>query len=541
VTDREAVAPVIEEVTMSERRSRGLPRPAAVAAGLVLAALVPGLPAGAELCSVDQVPAATVLVPYFEVDLDDPGGLTTLFDLVNALPEAVLVRVTLWTDLAIPTFAFDVYLTGYDLQSFNLRDLFIGLVPVTGGPVLGVPGRFSRPTAPFPGCDGAILPEVPAAHLVAAHRGLGSPLLGGQCAGLRHDDGHARGYVTADVVGECGSDLFPSDPGYFGPGGVARHANALWGDYYRVDPSANFAYAESLVRIESDPEAFGEGDRTFYGRYVGYSGIDGREPLPSAWGVRTLNGPPFDDLHLVVWREVPGPPLPFPCGDRPDWYPLPLETVLVFDEEENVFDPRNLPVSPPVILNTPAVIRERGFFAQTGWWYADLDQSQVRPVQGYVNAEMGAGGRYSVGVGATPLGSGCGPQGCDLGTEAPATRLCVFGAFRGDTTLDPGEPVLFEVAAGGCHSRSCIGFEQAACAVGETAGGDFEVDSRICLAPTGYACLPVCDYQPATECLTRILGAGTYTVHGAGQELTFTVPSSLPAGGLCAGSAEPAS
>lgn len=521
------------------RSGRLAARAAALAAVLPLAAAAP---AAAELCTLDQVPAATLLLPYFEVDVEDPGGVTTLFEVVNAVPRPVLARVTLWTDLAVPTYAFDVHLTGYDLQAFNLRDLFAGLPPTTGSEA-SPRGRFSRPAAPFPGCDGTIEPAVPVEHLRAAHSGFGSELFGGQCAGLRHDDGRVRGYVTVDVVGECGSGLFPSDAGYFGSedgaDGVALHENVLFGDYYRVDPGGNFAHAESLVRIESDPAAFGEGDRTFYGRYVGGTGLDGREPLPSAWGVRTLNGGPFADLQLVLWREVPGLPVPFPCGALPDWYPLRLEQILVFDEEENSFDPRNLPTSPPVMLHTPAAGREGSWFVvEAGWWYGDLDESLLRPVQGYVSAEMGAEGRYSVGAGATPFGDACGPQGCDFGTELPLTRLCVFADDTGDTTLDPGERVRVELSAGGCHSRTCVGFSREACEVTEESGGALEVAGRICQAPTGLACLPVCDYQPTAGCRGPALEAGEHVVRGAGLELTFTVPTSIPPGGLCAGSLE---
>ena len=34
--------------------------------------------------TIDQVPAATLLLPYFEVNLADPNGITTLFSINNA-------------------------------------------------------------------------------------------------------------------------------------------------------------------------------------------------------------------------------------------------------------------------------------------------------------------------------------------------------------------------------------------------------------------------------------------------------------------------
>ena len=88
--------------------------------------------ARAEIGTIDNVPAATLLLPYFEVDLDNADGVTTLFSINNSSATAILAHVTLWTDLSVPTLDFNVYLTGFDVQTFNLRDLFTtGTVPRT--------------------------------------------------------------------------------------------------------------------------------------------------------------------------------------------------------------------------------------------------------------------------------------------------------------------------------------------------------------------------------------------------------------------------
>src|SRR5512134_1277002 len=99
----------------------------------ILAVLVPALllfgatRARAELGTIDNTAGATLLLPYFEVDLADPIGMTTLFSIIasgefgtppNQFPSAAsagVAHVTLWTDLGIPTFAFDIYLTGFDV------------------------------------------------------------------------------------------------------------------------------------------------------------------------------------------------------------------------------------------------------------------------------------------------------------------------------------------------------------------------------------------------------------------------------------------
>ena len=46
------------------------------------------------------MPAATLLLPYFDVDLDDPFNETTLITVVNVANFDRIAHVTLWTDRA---------------------------------------------------------------------------------------------------------------------------------------------------------------------------------------------------------------------------------------------------------------------------------------------------------------------------------------------------------------------------------------------------------------------------------------------------------
>src|SRR5688572_12525828 len=85
----------------------------------------------AEIGTIDDVPAATLLLPYFEVDLNNANGVTTLFSINNASAAAALAHVTVWTDLSVPVLDFDVYLTGYDVQTINMRDILNGILPKT--------------------------------------------------------------------------------------------------------------------------------------------------------------------------------------------------------------------------------------------------------------------------------------------------------------------------------------------------------------------------------------------------------------------------
>src|SRR3984893_11549592 len=105
-------------------------------------------------CRLGNQPAATLLVPYFEVDLSNPAGRTTLLSVNNAAPRPTLARMVLWTDWGVPTLAFDIYLTGYDVQTFNLRDVFNGNLPQTG-PGISPTGPLSEPGTSFPGCSGS--------------------------------------------------------------------------------------------------------------------------------------------------------------------------------------------------------------------------------------------------------------------------------------------------------------------------------------------------------------------------------------------------
>src|SRR5881398_373624 len=95
---------------------------------LLVVFTLPGLSVSAQsrnnddTCDVKVGPAATLLLPYFEVDVSGNSGQTTLFTVTNVSRYPQIARVTLWTDLAYPLFTFNLYLTGYDVQSINLAD-----------------------------------------------------------------------------------------------------------------------------------------------------------------------------------------------------------------------------------------------------------------------------------------------------------------------------------------------------------------------------------------------------------------------------------
>src|SRR5690242_17569371 len=89
--------------------------------------------------AVSETSGSTLLIPYFEVDLGNPNGRNTIFtvdkggrldfisvnggpnSLNNNVATAVLAHVTIWSDLGVPVFNFNIYLTGYDVETVNMR------------------------------------------------------------------------------------------------------------------------------------------------------------------------------------------------------------------------------------------------------------------------------------------------------------------------------------------------------------------------------------------------------------------------------------
>lgn len=400
----------------------------------------------AELCTIDDVPAATLLLPYFEVDLDgldDPDAVTTLFSINNASAAAQLVHVVLWTDYSVPTLDFDVYLTGFDVQTINMKDIFKGRLPVTADEARDPTDVISpSPTAAweatFPNCAGKLpfddveLNSTQIAHIRAAHTGGESPIFGA-CAGFAYGDNIARGYVTVDVVNECSLE-FPSTPGYFGQGGtgIASNNNVIWGNYHYIDGVNNFAQGETLVHIEADDTINDQTvNNTFYGRYV-LAGEDNREPLATTWGARFLSGGAFDGgTDLVVWREGGSDVDGFSCAAGSPGAPFPLsqQQVVAFDEEENPTEiciPGEDAVSPPTgeaqtcfpleaqrvpvggfnpVGDDVAPVPDFGWMFLNLNWLASLDDTL--PKQSWVTTLMQADGRFSTGMDAIQLDSAC--------------------------------------------------------------------------------------------------------------------------------------
>lgn len=514
------------------------PRPATamtVFTAVFTAFLLMPAPAASEVCVLDHAPAATLLLPYFEVDLDDGAGVTTLFSVVNTSADSVYARVVLWTDAAYPTLGFDLYLTGYDVQSLNLRDVFEGRLPLTG-PGTSPLGPYSGPDAVSSAC-GRAAPEIDYSDFVQrAHTGRASSFTEGLCAGLNHGDNVARGYVTIDVTNGC-TMLVPSDEGYFGKGGVALYDNVLMGEFLYLEPKGDNARGGNLVAIEADPALVG--GHTFYGRYFDAlaAAQDGREALPSVWVNRYVQGGGLGiESTQIVWRSTPGAPELFDCPSEPSWYPMESGEVLSFDEQENaVFWSTDVvyiqPPFPPFPAATQRVPGRRAW--SFGWEVVDMNPSPGERSQSYVLETMSARGRYSVLRTAMPRGSGCSVEGCPYG-DTSVGQVCI--SAPGDGSLDPGDDLAVEVMPAGCFSSSCTVVYRSLCELRQTDATTFEVDAVFCLRQFGEVCTEDCGGGGSTRCArTGGLDMGDYTLRAGDVEMDFSVPSEIPPGGLCAG------
>jgi len=336
----------------------------------------PGIAAGPtttnndDSCDISVAPAATLLLPYFEVDPNPTvQGQTTLFTITNVTRFPQIAHVTVWTDLSFPVLDFNIFLTGYDVQPINLYDVIVrGVVaPNNGTTSATTPGALSAAnnanpnivttSAPCLGLPGGLPQTLQAAVKSALTTGVYNPgngITACSTAGLVH--ANAIGYVTIDVAADC-STKFPNDPTYYNTGtGEILFDNVLIGDYQQLGPAAAGTGAASsfdgagnpMVHIRAVPEGGGAGigngaqpgtnlPYTFYDRYTPALNrtIDRRQPLPSTFAARFIQGGTGAfATNYKIWREgVTGPGAS--CASYLNNSSLAITEFVRFDEHEN--------------------------------------------------------------------------------------------------------------------------------------------------------------------------------------------------------------
>jgi hypothetical protein len=355
----------------------------------IVAALAIASSASAVTCTIDQRPAATLLVPYFQVSYDSDGHLVTtgegardtLVTIVNASAAPMIAHVNVYNRFSQLVLDFNVALTGFDVQAMRVSDVISGILPNTpkdidGEPIGDVCQRAQDPLDPFVYPSGFIRvwpddPATPLDNTLATTEY--NQIFFSVADSLREDcngdlDLLAIGYMVIDHANYCNlSD--PTDPNYYYKNALGNENN-LMGEIIFTSGLGIPTYAMSTVNLEADTiiGQIAQQDgvffptRTFYARYWEgapypadncpncpgangtdlantpwnipgggqFAGIgDGREPLGLKWAARWF------DLGLTVtstfraWRSsVLG-------GDDPDCDFLePQMASTFFDEDE---------------------------------------------------------------------------------------------------------------------------------------------------------------------------------------------------------------
>jgi hypothetical protein len=392
-------------------------------------------------CDIGTAPAATLLLPYFEV-AQARTSETTLFTITNTSQFPHIAHVVLWTDFSYPVIDFNIYLTGYDVQGINLNDvIWQGIIaPASGARDVNGTGTVTSTgtgtgdfdelepgsTQDFDNC-GVLLGKLPDFYIermqsaftegtVAAVPG-DARFAGCNNVGNEHDN--AVGYATIDVVNFCGTGLPTDGDEYFLE--EIRFDNVLIGDYQQVDAANAFAQGNPMVHIRAIPEGTGnpgEGldtnfDRTFYSRYqTGYDTLDRRQPLPALFAARWINGGTGAfNTNFKIWRE--GVFNGLTCASLDDNGALLVTETVAFDEDII------LPETSLTAAGDDDVFPQETFDESTaGWIYMNLDNGFNETTAGvdadfasqnWVVVSMRAQGLYSVDFDAAWLGNGCTP------------------------------------------------------------------------------------------------------------------------------------
>lgn len=433
----------------------------------VASLLVLGSSAIADLCTIEATPAATLLLPYFEVDIANPNGVDTFFSINNASAASVLTHVIVWTDMSVEALDFNVYLTGYDVQTIGMGLIIRnGLLPRTAATnTVSNRGAYSDAHPTYASCAGILPYTNPALnaaflqHLQSILTGGPSSIYGGLCGGYPWGDGIARGYVTVDVVSQC-TLLTQCDLGYFSdaslvPGtGLGRYDNVLWGEWYRINYAENFAQGDTLVHIEAaaPQDLIGQAlleAGTFYNRcYPNYAGVtpapDLREPLGTTYATQFYQNAAFSGgTDFVIWKDSQFPNQDgFSCVAGPFWFPIPESQVIIFDEQENPEAVCTISPCPQEEVLFPieaqsVSVASLDVTPQSGWVYMNLNQNYGGPTflaQAWASSVHSAEGRFSAGLNAIQLDSYCDTQSIIIGPSGPDYPFaeCTWNFFNTD-------------------------------------------------------------------------------------------------------------
>jgi hypothetical protein len=352
-------------------------------------------------CDIGVTPAATLLLPYFEVETAT-RATDTFFTIVNTgyLPQ--IAHVVVWTDWSYPVLDFNVFLTGFDVQPLSMYDIIVNgiIAPIPNSTTLGgtsssgtatAGGVVLSPVGPFSGANNsnpnitiATCGTLPGAYpsfvkeqvknLLVTGAQTNVCTLAGSPASSHPTATTAVGYVTVDVAAICSQNM-PDSPLYVRQ--EILFDNVLTGDYEILNKAAgsNYAGGNPLVHIRAIPEG-GKANSplvgaqtnlpyTFYQRYENGTypiNYDRRQPLPATFAARYIQGGAnaFNTSYRI-WREgVTGPSTT--CngsGNSADLNSaLPVTALVRFDEHENPAIASTINVSTPLPVQPGATFPE---------------------------------------------------------------------------------------------------------------------------------------------------------------------------------------
>ena len=127
-------------------------------------------------------------------------------------------------------------------------------------------------------------------------------------------------------------------------------------------------------------------------------------------------------------------------------------------------------------------------------------------------------------------------SGLDTVFTAKIGMICVMGNVQGNNGIISADtPVHIILYPKGCFSSSCTEKLKTSCAV--TGDSTLTVNGVFRLRSTGdSACTPDCSGGGSTACESQNLSPGAHTATAGDLKVSFTVPSIIPGGGICAGS-----
>lgn len=336
---------------MSSMKSRRWP----LLLGVALLAIAP-------LATAAITPESDVLLPWFEIDLDHPdAGLATSFSVVNASSSATRTRFTVYTNWGIPVLEIPLVFERTEAKTIDLRAwIATGVLPHR------------------------TLTQSELAHLHAALTGKPSPV-DGLYYGSAFPEGLAVGYVIAQTLDD--------------------RPDALWGDTYSIDDTANFFDAETLT-------ALSHGLKADCNRH----------------GIRFVNeGRLYQGAELIIWsgRRFQPSGTTTPGGAKVN------VTIGVYDQAgHHVQDCHR-----ELIAVEPLQVCHLDITPPIGW--LDVKTEEPTVILEHLHSTTQA---------SAELHSYCLPQALQLAGPSIAVEKTIFGddADRPGITIDVGDEVEFE-------------------------------------------------------------------------------------------------